>query len=312
MYAAMLRQIGGTLEYGELPDPTAGDDEVLVDVTHASVNPLDIWVSRGAPGAAADHLPWIPGTEGAGVLDGTPVLIRGAGLGLLRPGTFATKIAAPRNALVELPAGSDPGVAAALGVAGLTAYNCVNTLGAARAEDRVLVLGASGGVGSLAVQFAVASGARVWGQTTNADKIDAILALGAERVIVAEADELAAAVAELAPTLVIDGLGGRFTPAAVDALQLRGRLVLFGASAGDDIPLSSRGFYRKGLTLFGYTGLIESPASQAKILAELLTEAAAGKLVVPVELVPLAQAQSAFERILERRVTGKLVLDTSS
>jgi D-arabinose 1-dehydrogenase-like Zn-dependent alcohol dehydrogenase len=62
----------------------------------------------------------------------------------------------------------------------------------------------------------------------------------------------------------------------------------------------------------GYTGLIESPASQAKILAELLTEAAAGKLVVPVELVPLAQAQSAFERILERRVTGKLVLDTSS
>ena len=296
MYAAMLRQIGGTLEYGELPDPTAGDDEVLVDVTHASVNPLDIWVSRGAPGAAADHLPWIPGTEGAGVLDGTPVLIRGAGLGLLRPGTFATKIAAPRNALVELPAGSDPGVAAALGVAGLTAYNCVNTLGAARAEDRVLV----------------ASGARVWGQTTNAEKVDGVLALGAERVIVAEADELAAAVAELAPTLVIDGLGGRFTPAAVAALQLRGRLVLFGASAGDDIPLSSRGFYRKGLTLFGYTGLIESPASQAKILAELLTEAAAGKLVVPVELVPLAQAQSAFERILERRVTGKLVLDTSS
>ena len=126
-----------------------------------------------------------------------------------------------------------------------------------------------------------------------------------------DADGLVAATEELAPTLVIDGLGGTFTPAAVAALEVRGRLVLFGASAGDDIPLSSRGFYRKGLTLYGYTGLIESPAAQADLLGRLLEQVARGEISVPVETLPLSAAQDAFDRILDRRVTGKLVLDTT-
>ena len=70
MHASFITEIGGSLQYGELPDPTPADGEVLVEVTHASVNPLDIWISRGAPGNAAGNLPWIPGNEGAGRLDG--------------------------------------------------------------------------------------------------------------------------------------------------------------------------------------------------------------------------------------------------
>lgn len=311
MRAAVLRQIGGGLELAEVPDPVPTDGEVVVDVTHASVNPLDIWISRGAPGAAASLLPWIPGTEGAGTVDGTPVLVRGGGLGITRHGLFATKVAAPAEAVVALPAGTDPAAAASLGVAGLTAWNCVHTLGACTAQDRVLVLGASGGVGSLAVQLAVAAGATVWGQTTSASKVAAVEALGATRVVVSDADGLAAATAELAPTLALDGLGGSFTRAALEVLEPGGRLVLFGVSAGDDIALSGRGIYRKGLSLLGYTGLLEDADRQAALLTDLLELVRDGKLHVPVELVALAEADAAFRRILDREVHGKLVLDTT-
>ena len=168
MRAAVLREIGGSLELAELPDPVPGEGEVVVDVSHASVNPLDIWISRGTPGAAAANLPWIPGTEGAGTYEGRPVLIRGGGHGVVRQGLFASKAAASPEAIVPLPTGVDPAVACAIGVAGVTAWNCVNVLGGTTAEDRVLVLGASGGVGSLIVQLAKATGATVWGQTTSA------------------------------------------------------------------------------------------------------------------------------------------------
>jgi NADPH2:quinone reductase len=311
MYAAVIREIGGPLEYAELPDPVARDGEVIVDITHATVNPLDIWISQGSPGAAASNLPWIPGNEGVGTVDGRMFVVRGAGHGVMRTGLFATKVSSPRSALVELPAGTDGAVAAAIGVAGVTASNCVSVYGECSAADRVLVLGATGGVGSLAVQLAKASGATVWAQTTSPAKVAGIEALGPDHVVVADADELVAAVTELRPTLVVDGLGGRFTTAAIDALELRGRIVLYGASAGDDVPLSSRGFYRKGLTLRGYTGLIEPPEAHAAIFSDLLARVADGGLTVPIELVPLADAGSAFRRILDRQVEGKLVLDVA-
>ncbi len=312
MRAAVLHEVGGPLVVEELPDPVPGPGEVLVDITHASVNPLDIWVSRGVPGAAATNLPWIPGTEAAGLHNGLPVLVRGAGLGVMRRGLYASKVAVPPSCLLELPEGSDPVAAAGIGVAGLTAYHCVHTRGECRPASRVVVLGASGGVGSMAVQLAKAAGATVWGQTTSQAKAAGVRALGADHVVVTEADGLVAAVAELKPTLVIDGLGGAFTTASFDALEPFGRLVLYGASASDDITFSSRGFYRKGLTLAGYTGLLETPAEQADILAKLLVQVRDGVLRVPAEVLPLSAAGDAHRRILERRVEGKLILDTSA
>lgn len=307
-----MHEVGGPLVLEELPDPVPGEGEVLVDVTHASVNPLDIWVSRGVPGAAAANLPWIPGTEGAGLHNGLPVLVRGGGLGVMRRGLYCSKVAVSPSTLLELPMGSDPVAAAGIGVAGLTAHHCVHTRGECTSASRVVVLGASGGVGSMAVQLAKATGATVWGQTTSKAKADGVRALGADEVVVTEADGLVAAVAALKPTLVIDGLGGAFTTASFDALEPFGRLVLYGASASDDITFSSRGFYRKGLTLAGYTGLLETPAEQSQILGSLLAQVRAGTLRVPAEVLPLAQAGEAHRRILERQVEGKLILDTNA
>jgi NADPH:quinone reductase len=171
MRAARLHDIGGTLRFdSNLPNPVAGDGEVVVDMVYASVNPLDIWVTRGAPGNAAAHLPWTPGTEGAGYVDGKPVIVRGAGLGVMRPGVYCDRIAVPAACAVPLPEHTDLAQASALGVAGITAWQCIHRKGRVTAEDRVLVLGASGGVGIVTVQIAKATGATVWGQTTNSDK----------------------------------------------------------------------------------------------------------------------------------------------
>jgi NADPH:quinone reductase len=311
MRAALLHEIGGRLTIGEVDDPVPTGEDILVDVSYASVNPLDIWISRGAPGTAASHLPWIPGTEGAGFHNGRPVLIRGGGLGVVRHGVFSSKAVVPPAALISLAEGTDLVAASAVGVAGLTAWHCVHSRGGCTAQDRVLVLGASGGVGSLAVQLARATGATVWGQSTNPAKSAAIETLGADRVVVSDDSQLVDAVAELKPTLVIDGLGGRYTAAAVDALQPFGRLVLFGASSSDDIPLTSRAFYRKGLTMLGYTGLLDPQHEQATLIVKLLDMVRAGSLTIQTELLPLSQAAEAFDRILDRRVQGKLVLDTA-
>jgi NADPH:quinone reductase-like Zn-dependent oxidoreductase len=164
-------------------------------------------------------------------------------------------------------------------------------------------------VGCLLIQLARGRGATVWGQTGSAGKADAITSMGAERVIVASAAELAAAVADLRPTVAFDPLAGSFTPALVEALQPHGRLAIFGVSAGSETTIDMRALYRKGVLLLGYSGMVEPPATQRAALVEVLGELAAGRLRVPVaEVLPLEAAAEAHRRILDREVTGKLVL----
>ena len=309
MRAARLHEIGGTLRIDTVDDPVPGDGEVVVDMAYAAVNPLDIWITRGVPGTAAANLPWVPGTEGTGHLDGRPVLVSGGGVGVVRQGLYQERAVVPAGAVMELAADADLAQAAGIGVAGVTAWNCLHTRAGLRSDDRVLVLGASGGVGSMAVQLAHAAGAVVWGQTTHADKAAAIEAGGADRVVVTDADGLVTAVAELEPTVILDGLGGAYTAASVEAVAPLGRLVVFGTSADADSTLNLRVLYRKAVSLLGYGGLVVADDERRRVLADLLAQIAAGALRVPVELVPLDQAADTHRRILERGLTGKLVLD---
>jgi NADPH:quinone reductase len=312
MRAARLHEIGGTLRLdSNLPDPVAGDGEVLVEMAFASVNPLDIWVTRGAPGVAAANLPWIPGTEGTGHVDGKPVIVRGAGMGVMRPGVYRDRIAVPAACVVAIPEGTDLAQASALGVAGITAWQCIHRCGHVTAADRVVVLGASGGVGNLAVQIAKATGAVVWGQTTNAAKVSGIADTGADRaLVVGEASQLVAALDGFNPTVVLDPLGGLWTMPAIEALANMGRLVVFGTSDAEEVTLNWRTMYRKGTQIFGYSGLVETSAEQAEVLDGLLKELNAGSLRIPIgATLPLADAALAHRNILERRVEGKQVLD---
>jgi NADPH2:quinone reductase len=182
-------------------------------------------------------------------------------------------------------------------------------VGRVGAEDRVLVLGASGGVGCLVLQLARAAGATVWGQTTSPEKVGFVEELGAHRAVVATAEDLAASVAGLRPTVVVDPLGDGFTVAAVEALEPYGRLLLYGVSAGPRAELDLRALYRKSLQVRTYSGTIE-PEERNREAAERVLEAAArGDLRVPVdEVLPLERAAEAHDRIRHRRVRGKLLL----
>jgi NADPH2:quinone reductase len=244
-------------------------------------------------------------------VDGRPVVARGYGIGTARDGLWANAAVVPRAALVDVPEGVDLKTAAAMGVAGVTAWRTVHELARISADDTVLVLGASGGVGSIIVSAAHAAGATVIGQTGQQDNSGWITERGADDVIVTDAGGLADAAARFRPTAVFDGLGDGFTGAAIEALQPHGRLVIFGASAGPEGQVPLQSLYSKGIQVLGYAGLLESDEAMSSAIGKALRALAAGELSVPVDAaLPLDQVGQAFERIGDREVLGKLVLDT--
>ena len=308
MRALLLDRISGPFRVGECPTPVPAAGEFVLQVAFASVNPLDIWVSQGDVGAAASHLPWIPGTEATGFVDGRPVLVRGDGLGVSRPGLAAEFAVAPSATALPVPEDLDLALVAALGTAGVTAWNAVHTKAQVGAGDRVVVFGASGGVGTVACQLARAAGATVWGQTGSAAKATTVL--GAHRVIVAATpEELQAALADVKPTVVLDALGGGYTVAAIESLAQGGRLAVYGTSAEEHATFNVRTVYRKGLTIYGYANIVEPVARQQAVLTQLFDALRDGSLVVPHEIVALSDSAGAHQRLLDRSVPGKLVID---
>ena len=309
--AARLQEHGKPLVVEEVELADAAGGEVLVEMAYAGVNPVDRYMAEGrvAPDAP---LPRTLGIEGAGhrAADGTAVLVNGGGLATQRDGTWAEKVIAPAGALTEISAGVDLAEAAAMGVAGVTAWRVATEHARVTADDRVLVLGASGGVGSILVSICSHIGARVWGQSGNPDKASFIRRQGAEEVVTAGAAELAAALAPLNPTVVFDPLGGAFSAAAIEALAPHGRLSSFGVSSGPVAEINMQSLYRKGLTVYGYAGLIEpEDRLQAGKIGALAALAAGGLRVEVAEVLPLHRVNDAFAALVDRAVSGKIVLD---
>lgn len=310
--AARLVRHGAPLqvEVSDLPEAEPG--EVVVDLRYAGVNPIDRY---GAEGRVATDAP-VPrtlGSEAAGWVAGRPVAVRGHGIGTTRDGVWATAAVVPAAALVPVPDGVDLQVAACMGVAGVTAWRAVTELGQVGADDRVLVLGASGAVGSIALSVVRGIGATAWGQTGRSAAASWIRERGAAHVVVGGAEAVADAARTLAPTVVVDPLGGSFTGAAIEVMAQRGRLVLLGTSAAPrgEVPLQA--LYRKGLTVHGYGGLIEDDAVVAHHMADAMQAALSGLLEVVVgEVVPLADVNHALDALAGRRVLGKVVLDLAS
>ena len=310
--AARLLRHGQDLRIEDVALPAPGDGDVVMDVAYAGVNPVDMYAAEGkvAPDAP---VPRTLGTEAAGTVDGRRVMVRGHGIGTARDGVWATGAVVPLAAVIEVPEGVALETAAAMGVAGVTAWRTVTEVARITSDDTVLVLGASGGVGSIIVSVAHDIGATVIGQTGDEGNSGWIRDRGADQVIVADAGRLADALAGLKPTAVFDGLGDGFTEAAVEALQPHGRLVLFGTSAGPQGHISLQSLYRKGLRILGYAGLLASDEELATATRQALEALAAGRFSVPIDsALPLSDVNEAFDRIRQRNVRGKLVLDTSS
>lgn len=312
--AARLVEPGAPLRVEEIDLPQPGADEELVILGYAGVNPVDRYNSLGRV-AADGPLPRTLGSEASGwTADGGLVLVAGSGLGMSRDGVYATHVVAPRDAIVPVPSGVQPEVAAAAGVAGLTAYSVANLVEPADGET-VLVLGAGGGVGLPLVSYLTHLGARVFGQVGTAAKVEAVRAAGAVEVVVADGDSLADALRSatgkpFVPDAVTDPLGGKFVRSVVEMLPTGGRYVVYGTSADAEVTLNWQTMYRKGLRISGYGGLTLTSERRRAALEAVLPLIARGEMRIPIQRTyPLGEVSEAFSAIAGRTITGKVLLD---
>ncbi|MFJ5679745.1 NADP-dependent oxidoreductase [Streptomyces sp. NPDC093097] len=305
MKAITANSYGGpeVLTYSEQPDPKLAPDSVLIRVKAAGVNPVD-WkiVAGGLDGIMHIHFPLIPGWDVAGVveavgLDATEYAVGDEVIGYVRKdevqhGTFAELVAAPVRTLARKPDALSWHQAAGLPLAGLTAYQCLKRA-RVKAGDVVLVHAAAGGVGSLAVQIAVAEGARVIG-TASERNHEFLRSLDAEPVTYG--DGLADRVRALVPEgidVALDFVGGGAVEVSQELLKDRSRVVSVA-----DTEVRAKG---------GHMVWVRPDAAD---LAALGILADAGKLTVSVDTVlPLREAAEAFRLNMAGRTRGKIILE---
>lgn len=307
--AARLTEHGKPLDIADIDLPEPAGDEVVVDMLYGGVNPVDRYRALGRVDTEAP-LPRTLGAEGVGTVEGRMVVVFGHGVGTTGAGIWAGRAVVPRASLVDVPDGVDPRKAAVMGVAGVTAWRTVTELAEVTPEDRVLVLGASGGVGSVILSLVHGIGATVWGQTGDAARAAWLTDLGADRIVESGPGELTGTLGSWHPTVVFDPLGDGFTGAALESMAPRGRLVSFGTSAGDTATVSMQALYRSALRVLGYAGLIENEETLQRALVSALRALSDGRLDVFIDSpIPLSRANEAFERLDSRKAKGKLVLD---
>ncbi|HET6507896.1 MAG TPA: zinc-binding dehydrogenase [Baekduia sp.] len=323
MNAAALAAFGGpeALAFGERPDPVAPPGWAVVELRAAALNWHDVLVRRGQYDVA---LPRVPGADGAGVRRDTdeavvilPSLHWGEDdrfpspafeiLGDHTDGTYAELVAVPEVNLMALPSGWSWEEAAALPLAGLTAYRALFTRGGLRAGETVLVLGAGSGVSTMAIALAALAGARVLVTSSSRAKIEAARELGADGGALYTRDGWPEEIRALTPggrgvDLVIDSAGT--WPQALAALAGGGRLVNFGATATPDATVELRRFYFGQHTILGTT--MGSPRDFAGLLA-LLAEHPTWRPLVHATY-PLDRAADAHAALERREHIGKLVL----
>jgi NADPH:quinone reductase-like Zn-dependent oxidoreductase len=311
---------GGELRVEEAPDPAAGPGDVLVELRAAALNRRDILV-RNPPGPAYDFpKPFVAGHDGAGVRRDTgeeivvyPTVGWGPGddvpsggkfIGGPLDGTFAELIAVPEENVFPKPARLSWEEAAALPVAGMTAWRALHSIGEVAPGRTVLVLGAGSGVSTFAVALAAQAGARVLVTSSSEEKIERARELGADGGVLYTEGDWAAAVRELVPDgvdLVLDSVGTTW-PDGLRSLRRGGRLVVFGGTGGPKVELDVRFLYLNYLSILGTTGA--SPREFGRFLDAV--EAGSWRPVVD-SVRPLAEAEAGYERLAADHY-GKVVL----
>jgi NADPH:quinone reductase-like Zn-dependent oxidoreductase len=304
MRAALVSEIGRPPELGEAPEPVRGEGESLLEVLAVPLNPIDVNVAAGRFYGGHPAVPFVPGSECVGrVLEGeshgggTLVWARGPGMGVSRDGTLTERVAVREDALVALPDGTDPLLAGALGTAGLAGWLPVAFRAPVREGETVLVLGATGTVGLVALQGARILGAgRVVAAGRRPEALERARRLGADAVVSLEEDDLAGAFREACggdgPSYVVDPLWGAPAVAAARAAAPRARLVNIGQSAGAEAPFASADVRGKQLEILGYSNFGTPREVMHREYLRVLEHAAAGEVEVEVARFP-------FERLGE-------------
>jgi len=308
MNAAVIHRFGETPRYESFDEPVPNDAEVRVHVAAAALNPSTKLLASGQHYASSQQLPAVCGVEGVGRLDdGTRVFF-----GVRRPpnGSMCQRTAVPRAFCWPVPNGVTDVVAAALPNPGLSSWLPLLTATRLAAGESVLVLGATGVAGQLAVQIAKHLGAsRVIAAGRNQDVLSGLRQLGADSVIslAVPDEELEAAFAQEGRNggfgIVLDYLWGHPTEILLAAMTRKGfptqrsgtRLIQIGESAGPVISLPAQALRSSGVMIAG-SGGIPNMELLSSAFQQLLGLAARSKIHIDVETVPLHDIEAAWTR----------------
>ncbi|HET6683934.1 MAG TPA: zinc-binding alcohol dehydrogenase family protein, partial [Gaiella sp.] len=311
MRAALIRELGSAPELGEIDEPRG---DAIVEVLAAPLNPVDLAVASGAYVAGHPPLPYVPGCEAVGrTEDARTVWVFGGGFGLLRDGGMAERAAVGNAVAVEVPDGADPALAAGLGIAGLAGWLPFAWRAPLRGGETVLVLGATGSVGLVAVQAAKLLGAsRVVAAGRDAERLEKTAALGADATVqLGAVDDLVTAFREASggqgPNYVFDGLWSEPLAAALQAAAPGATVVNLGQSAGPTAELASGAVRGKNLNIHGHFAFGVPDEVFAEHYPRLVRHALAGEIQLDVERVPLTDVADAWRRQAAGEAT-KLVL----
>jgi NADPH:quinone reductase-like Zn-dependent oxidoreductase len=330
MKALVLESVGASPALREVDDPARGPEPTaVVQIEAAALNHRDLWIQRGLYPKLT--LPAILGSDGAGVVEavhdgdatwiGRKVVInpsldwgddeRAQGprwtiLGMPTQGTFAESIAVPIGNLAPLPEHLDAVHAAALPLAGLTAWRALMTRAALRPGERVLITGIGGGVAAIALQLALAAGAEVWVTSSSEAKLERAVELGArggflyrDKNWVTEAKKTLGGGADV----ILDGAGGPGFAGLVDVLALGGRIAVYGATTGAWPELVAAKLF------FKQVSIVTTTMGSPREFAALVDFVAAHRIQPLVDRIfSFEQGHEAFDHLAGGGHFGKVVM----
>ncbi len=318
MKAARVNAFGDVdqVEIVEVPDPSPGENDIIISVEACGLNYADVMQRQGAyPGGPKP--PYIPGLEAAGVVEshgpgnGSPPV--GSRVVALGGGAHAELVRANSRACIVLPETMSFLEGAAFPVQYLTAYHTLVTLAHATAGETVLIHAAAGGVGTAAVQIAKLLGLRVVATASTNEKRKKVIDLGAD--VAVGYDEFEAAARELTngrgPDICLESIGGDVFGRSLAIMPALGRLVVFGAASKETQPIDTLKLFFRSQAVLGFhlNAIVGRPDLMGSSLTALLSWIGSGKLKIQIgHTFPLAEIRKAHELIASRQSYGKIVL----
>ena len=311
--ALVITEFGAPPELGQVETASAQDGQAVLRLLAGGLNPVDLAIGSGRFYMKLPQPPFVAGGEAVAEVVSSSRFPAGTRVwALQQTGSFAEVFTCADAALVEVPDGVAPSVAVAMGIAGLAGWMAVRNRGELRAGETVLVLGASGAVGQVAIQAARLGGAgRIVAAMRNPDGEERARSLGAHAVVtLGSGDDTSALQAACLPgaTLVIDTLWGAPIVAALPALAPRARIVQVGGGAGPIVEFPAGPLRGGRIDIRGFSVFNERQADLAESFQELAAAAGREEVVVPTEEVALADGPSAWARQAAGTGGVKLVL----
>jgi len=312
MKAVQFAQYGGpdVLQVRDVPDPTPGPSDVLIEVRATTVNRLDLFQRDGS--RPVEKLPFTPGWEAAGVVlqdnqgfhAGERVMTTQAPA-TKGGGGYASKIAVPAADLVRIPDGVTFEQAAAAGLTSSTAWGALFDLGHLKAGERVLIWAGSSGVGSMAIQLAKHAGGWVVTTAGNSAKAEVLRRLGADMVVNHRNEKVGQVVQSAHGVNLVIELVGTTLQDSIDACSPDGRVILVGNLGGKESTIDTQSWRLKRVHVIGGGILHTSTENERRIL-----ELVASKAITPIiaKTMPITQAAEAHRLLASGELIGKIVL----